>query len=200
MNMLSFFKKIFSTEEKQTSFIDYLEKVDALLKPRINPNDYQYSEFFLRNDFKFQTDSKYSLQQMREKTWISSLAIHKKKRDVIIWKGTIKELRDVYASPTVQFAMNELAPLVQKMKTTKHDTEHFESVIEYEETIKNIYDVMKEARDKEGANAVLTKSMELLKRIVESIQEEFRQLEQQETNELLERLTVEEKYVKRNDD
>ena len=41
--------------------------------------------------------------------------------------------------------------------------------------------------------------MELLKRIVESIQEEFRQLEQQETNELLERLTVEEKYVKRND-
>ena len=41
--------------------------------------------------------------------------------------------------------------------------------------------------------------MELLERIVESIQEEFGQLEQQETNELLERLTVEEKYVKRND-
>ena len=201
MNILSFFKKLFLTpEEKQPSFIDYLEKINALLKPSINPNDYQYSEFFLRNDFKFQTDSSYSLQQMREKTWISSLAIHKKKRDVTIWKGAIKELRDVYASPTVQFAMNELTPLVQKMKTTKHDIEHFESVIEYEETIKNIYDVMKEARDKEGANAVLTKSMELLKRIVESIQEEFRQLEQQETNELLERLTVEEKYVKRNDD
>ena len=58
---------------------------------------------------------------------------------------------------------------------------------------------MKEARDKEGGNAVFTKSMELLERIVESLQEEFRQLEQQETNELLERLTVEEKYVKRND-
>ena len=85
------------------------------------------------------------------------------------------------------------------MKTTKHDTEHFDSVIEYEETIKNIYHVIKEARDKEDANAVLTKSLELLKRIVESIQAEFRQLEQQETNELLERLTVEEKYVKRND-
>ena len=42
--------------------------------------------------------------------------------------------------------------------------------------------------------------MELLKRIVESIQAEFRQLEQQETSELLERLTLEEKYVKRNDD
>ena len=200
MKILSFLKKLFLTpEEKQRSFIDYLEKINALLKPSINPNDYQYSEFFLRNDFKFQTDSSYSLQQMREKTWISSLAIHKKKRDVTIWKGAIKELRDVYASQTVQFAMNELTPLVQKMKTTKHDIEHFESVIEYEETIKNIYDVMKEARDKEGANAVLTKSMELLKRIVESIQAEFRQLEQEETNELLERLTVEEKYVKRND-
>ena len=58
---------------------------------------------------------------------------------------------------------------------------------------------MKEARNKEGANAVFTKSMELLERIVESVQAELRQLEQQETNELLERLTVEEKYVKRND-
>lgn len=199
MNSLSFFRKLFlKPEEKQLSFIDYLEKINALLKPSINPSDYQYSEFFLRNDFKFQTDSSYALQQMREKTWISSLTIHKKKRDVIIWKGAIKELRDVYASPTIQFAMNELTPLIQKMKTTTHDTEHFESVIEYEETIRNIYDVMKEAHDKE-ANAVLTKSMELLKRIVKSIQAEFRQLEQEETNELLERLTIEEKYVKRND-
>ena len=197
--MLSFFKKLFSTEEKQTSFIDYLEKINALLQPSINPRDYQYSEFFLRNDFKFQTDSSYSLQQMREKTWISSLAMHKKKRDVIIWKGPIKELRDVYASRTVQFAINELTPLVQKMKTSKYDTAHFESVIEYEETIRNIYGVMKEAHNKEGANAVFTKSMELLERTVESIQAEFRQLEQQETKELLERLTMEEKYVKRND-
>lgn len=200
MNMLSFFKKLFLTpEQEQPSFIDYLERVNALLKPSINPRDYQYSEFFLRNDFKFQTDSHYSLQQMREKTWISSLAIHKKKRDVIIWKGPIKELHDVYASSNVQFAMNELTPLVQKMKTSKYDTAHFESVIEYEETIQNIYDVMKEAGNKEGANVVFTKSMELLERIVESVQAEFRQLEQQETDELLERLTVEEKYVKRND-
>lgn len=200
MNILSFFKKLFSTsEQEKQSFIDYLDRINTLLKPSINPRDYQYSEFFLRNDFKFQTDSRYSLQQMREKTWISSLAMHKKKRDVIIWKGPTKELRDVYASRTVQFAINELTPLVQKMKTSKYDTAHFESVIEYEETIRNIYDVMKEARNKEGANAVFTKSMELLERIVESVQAEFRQLEQQETDELLERLTVEEKYVKRND-
>ena len=200
MNSLSFFKKLFSTpEEKPPSFIDYLEKINAFLKPSINPRDYQYSEFLLRNDFKFQTDARYSLQQMKEKTWISTLAIHKKKRDAIIWKGSIKELHDIYASPTIQFALKELTPLVQKMKTTKHDVEHFESVIEYEESIKNIYTVIKEARDKEGANAVLTKSMELLKRIVESIQAEFRQLEKEETNELLERLTLEEKYVKRND-
>ena len=198
--MLLFFKKLFLTpEQEQPSFIDYLDRINALLKPSINPRDYQYSEFFLRNDFKFQTDSHYSLQQMREKTWISSLAMHKKKRDVIIWKGPIKELRDVYASRTVQFAINELTPLVQKMKTSKYDIAHFESVIEYEETIHNIYDVMKEAGNKEGANAVFTKSMELLERIVESVQMEFRQLEQQETDELLERLTVEEKYVKRND-
>lgn len=198
--MLSFFKKLFLTpEQEQPSFIDYLERINALLKPSINPRDYQYSEFFLRNDFKFQTDSRYSLQQMREKTWISSLAMHKKKRDVIVWKGPIKELHDVYASSNVQFAINELTPLVQKMKTSKYDTAHFESVIEYEETIQNIYDVMKEAGNKEGANVVFTKSMELLERIVESVQAEFRQLEQQETNDLLERLTVEEKYVKRND-
>ena len=200
MNRLSFFKKLFSTpEDKQLSFIDYLQKINALLQPSINPRDYQYSEFFLRYDFKFQTDASYSLQQMREETWVSSLTIHKKKRAIVIWKGAIKELRDVYASSTVQFAKNELTPLLQKIKTSKHDIEHFESVIEYEETIRNIYDVMKEARDKEGGNAVFTKSMELLERIVESLQEEFRQLEQQETNELLERLTVEEKYVKRND-
>lgn len=200
MNRLSFFKKLFSTsEQEQPSFIDYLERINALLQPNINPRDYQYSEFFLRNDFKFQTDSRYSLQQMRDKTWISSLTMHKKKRDIIIWKGPIKELHDVYASWTVQFAINELTPLVQKMKTSEYDTAHFESVIEYEETIRNIYDVMKEARNKEGANVVFTKSMELLERIVESVQAEFRQLEQQQTNELLERLTVEEKYVKRND-
>ena len=200
MNMLSFFKKLFLTpEQEQPSFIDYLERINALLEPSINPRDYQYSEFFLRNDFKFQTDSRYSLQQMRDKTWISSLTMHKKKRDIIIWKGPIKELHDVYASRTVQFAINELTPLVQKMKTSKYDTAHFESVIEYEETIRNIYDVMKEARNKQGANVVFTKSMELLERIVESVQAEFRQLEQQQTNELLERLIVEEKYVKRND-
>lgn len=200
MKILSFFKKLFLTpEQSQPSFIDYLERINALLQPSINPRDYQYSEFFLRNDFKFQTDSRYSMQQMREKTWISSLTMHKKKRDVIVWKGSIKELRDVYASRAVQFAMNELTPLVQKMKTSKYDTAHFESVIEYEETIRNIYDVMKEVGNKEGTNAVFTKSMELLERIVESIQAEFRYLEQQETDELLERLTVEEKYVKRND-
>ncbi|WP_431027377.1 hypothetical protein [Lysinibacillus sp. LZ02] len=196
---MSFFKRLFQTPEEELSFIDYLEKIDALVRPSINPKDYQYSEFFLRNDFKFHTEHGYSLDQMREKTWITSLVMYKKKRGGIVWKGSIKELRDVYASPIIQFAMNELTPLLQKMKTTKHDIEHFESVIEYEETIQNIYQVLNEAEQKEGANAVFMKSIELLQHVVRTIQAEFQQLEQEETNELLERLILEEKYVKRND-
>ncbi len=196
---MSFWKRLFGIKEQQplTSFLEYLQAIEQLLKPSINPLNHQYKEALLRNDFTFQVNKHYTREQMQQQTWLSSVKYVKRKQQFYIWRAPIRELREIQGLEKTRFADQFITPVVDKLKATQQDIEHFDSVIEYEETVKNIYHALHDSVDKHGGDAVWEKSKQLLQKVSKEVQKELQQEDLHTTTQLLEQLEIEEKYMNR---
>lgn len=197
---MSFWKRLFGMGEsvqQVESFLQYLESIEKLLKPVINPVKHQYKEGFFRNDFTFIVSKDYTREEMQRLTWLESVKCVKRKQGSYVWKAPIRELRAIQALEKPKFAELYITPVVERLYDAPYDLEELDSVLEFEETVKNVYEAMQASEGKAGSEAVWDKSQQLLKRVSLEIQQELQQLELSETTAHLEHLIIEEKYVNR---
>lgn len=197
---MSFWKRWFSSGEAKVSpMVEDLQQIVRIIMPEIHPHDYQYKETFFKTSIKFQTSSRYSEQEMKRLTRLPSVQLVRKSGSTSHWKAPYMEFLSLYSSPAILFAQKDVHKMIMQLKQIGEHYAEYESLIKFEETVKNIRKVLedsKEAND-EIDREVLDHSIHLLQEVIYAFESELHDKNATNKKSLMEKLHFESEFMKK---
>jgi hypothetical protein len=197
---MSFFKKIFSKQQKEIIpiYID-LKQIYEMILPTINPQQQDYKVTFLKTHIKFKTASKYDVVEMRTLTRLSSVQLMKKSGRESHWRASYPEYLALYASPAIHFAQTELKKFMLQIESLEMPYTEFTSLVKYEETVRSIKDILMQAIGRELSirKDILEEAVSLLQQVIYAFETELHEKAGLDKHALLERLKFEEEFMRK---
>ena len=197
---MSFFKKIFSKQQKEIIPIQIdLKQIYEMIMPSINPQQQDYKVTFFKTHIKFKTAAKYDVVEMRALTRLTSVQLMKKSMRESHWRASYTEYLALYASPAIHFAQTELRRFIAQIETLDEPYTDYTSLLKYEETVRTIKDILMQAIGRELAvrKEVLEEAVSLLQQVIYAFETELHEKAGLDKQALLERLKFEETFMKK---
>ncbi len=197
---MSFFKRLFEKNEAANfPIINDLEGIYKIIMPTVHPQDYDYKESFFKTTIKFKTVSNEPVHEMRRASGLQSVELVKRSGRISHWRASYTEFIALYSSPAILFIQNELLKMIEMLKELNEEATHFNSVIKYEETVRNIRQVLSTASEKIGGiePEIVHESIQLLRQVVYEFEVELHEFKATDKRELLEQLKFEAKFMEK---